>query len=66
MEKIMSKTNDTSRPAALEDHHTLADSEFDAVTGGMLYLGGTNSSAASGASVWCKLPDGKANHPQCW
>jgi hypothetical protein len=30
----MSKTNDTSRPAALEDHGTLADSELDAVSGG--------------------------------
>jgi hypothetical protein len=34
MEKIMSKTNDTSRPATFEDHHTLADSELDAVSGG--------------------------------
>jgi hypothetical protein len=32
----MSKSNDTSRPAALEDHHTLADSELDAVSGGRL------------------------------
>ena len=30
----MSKTNDTSRPATLEDHHTLADSELEAVSGG--------------------------------
>jgi hypothetical protein len=34
MEKIMSKTNDTSRFAALENHHPLADSELDAVSGG--------------------------------
>jgi hypothetical protein len=34
MEKIMSKTNDTSRPATLEDHHPLSDSELDAVSGG--------------------------------
>ena len=34
MEKIMSKSNDTSRSATLEDHHTLADSELDAVSGG--------------------------------
>jgi hypothetical protein len=27
----MSKTNDTSSPAALEDHRPLADSELDAV-----------------------------------
>jgi hypothetical protein len=35
MMMMMSKTNDTSRPATLEDHHTLADSELDAVTGGI-------------------------------
>jgi hypothetical protein len=35
IEKIMSKTNDTSRPAALEDHSTLADSELEAVSGGI-------------------------------
>jgi type VI protein secretion system component Hcp len=34
MEKIMTKTNDTWRVAALEDHRTLADSELDAVSGG--------------------------------
>jgi hypothetical protein len=33
MEKIMSKSNDTSRPATLEDHDTLADTELDVVTG---------------------------------
>jgi len=33
--KIMSKTNDTWRVAALEDHRPLADSELDAVTGGI-------------------------------
>jgi hypothetical protein len=37
MEKIMSKTNDTSDfgRATLEDHGPLADSELDAVTGGI-------------------------------
>jgi len=35
----MSKTNDTSNL----DHDTLADTELDAVTGGMLYLGATNT-----------------------
>jgi hypothetical protein len=30
----MSKNNDTSRSATLEDHHTLADGELDAVSGG--------------------------------
>jgi type VI protein secretion system component Hcp len=34
MEKIMSKTNDTSNLATLEHHDTFADSELDAVTGG--------------------------------
>ena len=32
----MSKSNNTSRPATLEDHHTLADSELDAVSGGII------------------------------
>lgn len=34
----MSKTNDTSRPATLEDHRPLADSELDSVTGGLVVL----------------------------
>jgi len=34
MEKIMSKTNDTSRPATPEDRRPLADCELDAVSGG--------------------------------
>ena len=38
MEKTMSKTNDTSRPATLEDRRPLADSELDAVTGGLVVL----------------------------
>jgi hypothetical protein len=38
MEKIMSKTNGTSTPAALEDHRPLADSELDAVSGGTDYI----------------------------
>jgi hypothetical protein len=33
---MMSKTNDISRPATLEDHRALADSELDAVTGGRI------------------------------
>jgi len=42
MEKIMSKTNDTSKtidtskPTALEDHRPLADTELDAASGGTL------------------------------
>jgi hypothetical protein len=31
---MMSKTNDTSSPTALQDHRPLADSELDAVSGG--------------------------------
>jgi hypothetical protein len=34
LEKIMSTSNDTSRPTTLEDHRPLADSELDAVSGG--------------------------------
>jgi hypothetical protein len=30
----MNKSNDTSRPAALDDHRPLADSELEAVSGG--------------------------------
>jgi hypothetical protein len=38
MEKIMSKTNETSRPATPEDHRPLADSELDVVTGGLVVI----------------------------
>jgi len=34
----MSKTNPASRPATLEDHRPLADSELDAVSGGLMVL----------------------------
>jgi hypothetical protein len=37
----MSKTNDTSSPATLEDHHTLADSELNEVSGGFFIDIGT-------------------------
>jgi hypothetical protein len=37
-EKIMSKTNDTSKPTALEDDRPLADSKLDAVSGGLVVL----------------------------
>jgi hypothetical protein len=40
MEKMMSKTNDTSTVAALKDHRPLADSELDAVSGGYWNFGG--------------------------
>jgi hypothetical protein len=39
MEKIMSKTDDTSKVAALKDHRPLADSELDAVSGGYWNFG---------------------------
>ena len=51
----MSKTNDTSRPAALEDHSTLADSELDAVTGGIarsMPNGRTDVIKAMGNTKW--------------
>jgi hypothetical protein len=35
----MSKSNDTSRPATLDDHRPLADSELDAVSGGWFPTG---------------------------
>jgi hypothetical protein len=35
----MSKSNDISNIATLEDHHTLADSELDTVAGGWLPTG---------------------------
>lgn len=35
-ETDMSKTNDDSRSAALEDHRPLADIELDAVSGGLV------------------------------
>jgi hypothetical protein len=37
MEKIMSKTNETSKPP-LVDHRPLADGELDAVSGGTLLI----------------------------
>jgi hypothetical protein len=36
----MSKSNDISNIATLDDHRPLADSELDAVSGGMGLLGG--------------------------
>jgi hypothetical protein len=34
----MSKTNDTSNVVTFEDHRPLADSELDAVTGGLVVI----------------------------
>jgi hypothetical protein len=36
MEKIMSRTNDTSNLTTLNDQRTLVDDELDAVTGGFV------------------------------
>lgn len=36
MERIMSKTNETSNIATLNDQRTLLDDELDAITGGSL------------------------------
>jgi hypothetical protein len=36
MEKIMSKTNETTNLVTFEDHRPLADSELDVVTGGLV------------------------------
>jgi hypothetical protein len=38
MEKIMTNSNDTSRLATFEDHDALADSELDAVNGGLVVI----------------------------
>jgi hypothetical protein len=48
IEKIMSKTNDASRFATLEDHGALVDTELAAVTGGTDDLRGSNSGDRKG------------------
>jgi hypothetical protein len=55
---MMSKTNDTSRPAALDDHRPLVDSELDAVTGGWLPSGIPGAAAAAETPWhWRRLVD---------
>ena len=49
----MSKTNDTSRLATLEDHDALADTQLDAVTGGMLGL--ENIFVPQPTPRWCPI-----------
>jgi hypothetical protein len=56
MEKIMSKTNHTSRLATLENHHTIEDTELDAVTGGNAVNG-----AVSGAATGCTKANGSGS-----
>jgi hypothetical protein len=46
---IMTETNDISKPAALDDHRPLADSELDAVSGGFAVDASTKVTA-TGAS----------------
>ena len=51
----MTKTNDTRRVAALEDHRRLADSELDAVSGGIarsMPNGRTDVIKAMGNTKW--------------
>jgi hypothetical protein len=38
METNMSQGNDTPKPTALEDHRRFADSELDAVSGGLVVI----------------------------
>ena len=54
----MSKTNDTSRLATLEDHDTLADSELDAVTGAWNAVGVVTGAVTGGG--------GKGNGSGSW
>jgi hypothetical protein len=53
----MSKTNDTSNIATLEDHRPLADSELDAVTGGRT-VGGFPSVSAGALGYTIHIPQG--------
>jgi hypothetical protein len=69
MENVMSKTNDTSGSAALEDHRLLADSEVALVSGGVtvkqkvvehyvlvLQTDSTRRAAADiTAAPWCRV-----------
>ena len=49
----MSATNDTSKPAALEDHRPLADSELDEVTGGRLLEAATKGKVFKHVEIHC-------------
>jgi hypothetical protein len=53
MENIMSKTNDTPNFShGTKDHGILADSELDAVTGGMLGLTAASNKPNPGKMSW--------------
>jgi hypothetical protein len=60
MEKIMNKTNHTSRLATREDHYTIEDTELDPVTGGNAVNGAVT--AVAGAVAGCT----KANSSGSW
>jgi hypothetical protein len=57
LEKIMSKSNNVSTL----DHHTLADSELDAVTGGLVQFadvrGNNNGGGSTGVTIKQKVVD---------
>jgi hypothetical protein len=59
VEKIMSKTNDTSKPAALDDYGTLAGIELDAVSGG--FFGGFFAHPLPAANVAVPAPNVTVN-----
>jgi hypothetical protein len=65
-EKIMSKTNDPSKLATLEDHNTLADTELNAVTGGMLGLGNVGQYIKSVSEPPTSPKDPSGLKPKCW
>ena len=60
MEKIMSKTNDTSTPATLDDHRPLADSELDAVAGGTYTKQKPDGTSAGNVAAKWSLAQGAA------
>ena len=53
----MSNTNDTSKPAKLEDNRPLVDSELDAVSGGGLALSHEATHSSSSGSGGGGHPD---------
>jgi len=56
----MSKTNDTSSLAALEDYRPLADCELQLVSGGLIHEG-THAGAGAGPSVLMELATAMGN-----
>jgi uncharacterized protein YcfJ len=60
MEKIMNKTNHTSRLATREDHDTIEDTELDPVTGGNA-VNGAVTGALAGAMAGCAKANGSGS-----